>query len=194
VENALAAASACFALGVDLETIQSGLNTMQPVDGRFNVIKLNNGANVVIDYAHTPDGLSSILKNVRLFTKNKLYCVFGCGGNRDKTKRKIMGKLASKLADFVVVTSDNPRFEEPQEIIKDIVSGIEKDNYECITDRFLAIKYVMEKLEKGDCVVIAGKGAENYLEIQGEKVPYSDFSSVEKLRKSVERGVTKCLD
>ncbi len=194
VENALAAACVCCSLNCDCEAIQSGINTMQAVKGRFNVIKLKNGASVVVDYAHTPDGLRSILKNVRTFTQNKLYCVFGCGGNRDKSKRPIMGEIASSLADFVVVTSDNSRYEKPEEIICEIARGIKKNNYKCITDRILAIKYVGELLRAGDCLVIAGKGAEEYLEIQGEKIEYSDYSVVDELAKNILHGDRKCIE
>ncbi len=188
VENALAAASACFSLGVDCESIKNGINTIARVAGRFDVIRLKNGASVVIDYAHTPDGLEKILKNVRSISCGKLWCVFGCGGNRDKTKRPIMGSIASTLADFVVVTSDNPRYENPDVIIREVVSGIKKTNYVCIVDRKVAIKYVVERLNTGDIAVIAGKGAENYLEINGEKLAYSDYKTVEELNKILDEA------
>ena len=185
VMNALAASCACFYLGIDINAIKDGLNTMKPVLGRFNTINLSNGASVVIDYAHTPDGLKKILENVRLICKGRVFCLFGCGGNRDKTKRPIMGGIASNLADCVVLTSDNPRFENPEEIIQDIRLGIKKDNYVCITDRILAIKYSMEQLEKNDVLVLAGKGAEDYIEQNGKKTSYNEYETVENLSKNL---------
>ena len=179
VYNALAAATACHELGVDVEAIKLGLNSMDFVPGRINVIRLKNGASVVIDYAHTPDGLENILLSVRKITSGKLYSVFGCGGNRDRGKRPIMGEISARLADYTVLTSDNPRLEKPESIILDIEKGINKPHeYISIPDRALAIAYVIKSLHPGDVAVIAGKGAENYLDIGGKKIPYSDYEAV----------------
>ena len=193
VYNALCAGAACFYLGIDIESIKEGVNMTNPVKGRFNVVRLKNGASVVIDYAHTPDGLSSILRCVRKLTQGKLFCVFGCGGNRDKSKRPIMGELATDLADFVVITSDNPRYENPDEIISDITVRIKKSNYTCITDRILAIKYVMGKLNKNDAVVLAGKGAEDYIEVRWEKIPYSDYETVKLIAQKLFDEANSCM-
>lgn len=194
VYNALAAAGACYELGVDLEKIKEGLDTMDFVSGRINVIKLPNGASVVIDYAHTPDGLQNILSSVRKVSNGKLFSVFGCGGNRDTTKRPIMGEISGKLADFSVLTSDNPRLEDPDSIIKDIESGISKisNQYICITDRVSAINYVLKELSSGDVAVIAGKGAEDYLDIGGKKIHYSDYETVEQESNKIFNEAQKC--
>lgn len=194
VYNALAAASACRALGIDMEAIKSGLNTMEFVSGRINVIKLPNGASVVIDYAHTPDGLKNILESVRKITGGKLYSVFGCGGNRDVSKRSIMGEISGELADFTVLTSDNPRLEKPEDIIEDIKKGIisKTSAFVCIPDRVSAINYTIRQLSKGDVAVLAGKGAENYLDIGGNKIHYSDFETVEQESKKIFNEAIKC--
>lgn len=194
VYNALAAASACREIGVGMEEIHAGLNTMDFVAGRINVIKLPNGASVVIDYAHTPDGLKNILESVRKITDGKMYCVFGCGGNRDVGKRPIMGSIAAELADFTVITSDNPRLEKPEDIIEDIKAGIisKTSAFTCIPNRISAINYTIKHLIKGDVAVIAGKGAENYLDINGEKIPYSDFETVKEESKKIFDEAIKC--
>ena len=189
VYNAMGASSVCSLLDIDDDIIKNGLSTTKFVDGRFNVLTLKNGAYAIIDYAHTPDGLENVLSSVRQICNKKIYSLFGCGGNRDKTKRPIMGEISGKLADFTIITSDNPRFENPESILEDIETGIKKvtTNYTCITNREKAINYVLRMLKKGDCVVIAGKGAENYLDIQGKKIPYSDketiYNEYEKINK-----------
>ena len=194
IYNAISSALACSELGVDLKTIKCGLETMDFVPGRINVIKLANGANVVIDYAHTPDSLQNILESVREVSAGKLFCVFGCGGNRDRTKRHIMGKISGKIADFTIITSDNPRFEQPEAIINDIKKGICEvtKQYLCITERTMAINYVLRKLKPNDVAVIAGKGAENYLDIGGKKIHYSDFETVEKESRKIFNEAQKC--
>ena len=194
VYNALGSAGACLELGVDLQTIKQGLQTMDFVPGRINVIKLQNGANVVIDYAHTPDGLKNILSSVRQVTEGKVYSVFGCGGNRDASKRHIMGEVSGQLANFSVLTSDNPRLEQPEAIIKDIEMGISKitNDYICITDRVSAINYVLRELRPQDVAVIAGKGAEDYLDIGGKKIHYSDYETVNNESKKIFYEEQKC--
>lgn len=180
VYNAMGAGVACTALGINQSAIKAGLSTCDFVEGRFNVVMLANGAYAVIDYAHTPDGIENILSSVRKVTKGKIYSLFGCGGNRDTSKRSIMGKISAKLADFTIITSDNPRYEEPNEIIKDIEKGVKSltSNYICIENRKMAINYALRQLNKGDVVVVAGKGAENYLDIKGQKIPYSDTETI----------------
>lgn len=190
VYNAAAAMLLCLRLGVSANIIRDALKTMPAVPGRFNVFNVC-GVNAVIDFAHTPDGLEKLLQNVKgLLTVNaKLWVVFGCGGDRDRGKRPLMGKIAYKYADFVVLTSDNPRTEIPDKIIDDIERGIitansstlenyleEVLNEKCIriVDRAKAIQYAITHAEKGDVVVIAGKGHENYIEVNYQKIPYSD--------------------
>ena len=176
IENALAAIGVCRSLGVESELVKLGMNCLTPVEGRFNVIKMG-GANIIIDFAHTPDGLEKVLEAARELTEGELVVVFGCGGNRDKLKRPIMGEIASKMADEVVITSDNPRMEEPQMIIEDIQKGV---NVPCKTfvNRKAAIHYVLKNAKSGQTIVIAGKGGEKYQEIKGVKYPYNDFDTV----------------
>jgi len=176
IENALASIAVARSLGVDKNLIQLGMNRLSPVEGRFNVIKMK-GQNIIIDFAHTPDGLEKVLSTARELSKNKLVVVFGCGGNRDKKKRPIMGEIASSLADEVVLTSDNPRYEEPMEIINEIKTGI-KGNAVVEPNRKKAIEYALKKFCKGETIVIAGKGGEKYQEIKGVKYPYNDFDAV----------------
>lgn len=124
--NALAAIGICRSLGVPKELVRIGMSCINPVEGRFNIINMKDN-NIVIDYAHTPDGLEKILETAKDLSENKLVVIFGCGGNRDRQKRPIMGEIASRIADDVILTSDNPRFEEPYAIIDEIKSGIKKD-------------------------------------------------------------------
>lgn len=183
VSNAVAAISVLVHLNIDLLTIKNSFLKMKPVDGRFNLIMVN-GVKVVVDYAHTPDGLENLLIASREFAEeHKLIVVFGCGGNRDTQKREIMGEIASKLADYVIVTTDNPRFESRESIAKDIVKEIKTKNFIIELDRPRAIKKAIDMADVGDVVVVAGKGSENYMEENGEKVPYSDFAEIEKIRR-----------
>ena len=139
-----------------------------------------NGANIFVDYAHTPDGLENTLKALRSITKNRLIVTFGCGGNRDKGKRPQMGKIAGENADFTVITSDNPRFEEPFEIISQIEKGVREKSLKYITiqNRKMAINYALSILTPGDVLVVAGKGAENYQEVMGVKLTFNDKDEI----------------
>ena len=177
LENALAAIATCKCLGIDDWDIKKGLSCTLPVEGRFNVIKGDN-CNIIVDYAHTPDGLEKVLSTARELTKGKLVVVFGCGGNRDKQKRPIMGKIASELADEVILTNDNPRHEIPCEIIADIKSGMTKRNFFIEENRTKAINYALRKFNNGETIIIAGKGAEKYQEARGVKHPYNDFDVI----------------
>ena len=177
VYNALASISLCLALGVDLMHIKMGLEALENVPGRFQRLDTRGGNyTVILDYAHTPDSLESTLKTVRGFAKGRVVCVFGCGGNRDNTKRPIMGEIAGRLADFTIVTSDNPRFEEPGEIIRQILPGVEKSKskYVVVENRREAVRYALEHVEEGDVIVLAGKGHEDYQEIKGVKHPFDE--------------------
>lgn len=176
VQNALASIAICRSLGVPKELVRLGLSCINPVEGRFNIIKTGR-SNVVIDYAHTPDGLEKILKTARELSDKPLVAIFGCGGNRDRQKRPIMGEIASRLADDVILTSDNPRFEDPYVIIGEILQGVSK-HCEIIENRKAAIEYALKKYTDGQTIVIAGKGAEKYQEIKGKKYPYNDFDVV----------------
>lgn len=178
VQNSLAAIGACRMLGVPSSVISNAMRYVSPVEGRFNVIK-HPKCNVVIDFAHTPDALKNVLSTARELTSGKLYALFGCGGNRDTTKRPLMGRIASQYADEVILTSDNPREENPLKIIHDIEEGIESP-YEVCENREDAIALALEKCIKGDTLVIAGKGSEKYQEVNGQKYPYNDFDAVYK--------------
>lgn len=179
--NAAAAFAVCFASGLDAEKILEGIKNTQYVPGRFELINRGN-KKIIIDYSHTADSLEKALEAVRDIVKNSVpvYTVFGCGGNRDKTKRPVMGKTASDLSDFVIVTSDNPRFEDPVSIINDIEAGIDKRNYIVIENREEAIAYAIRNSEENAVILIAGKGHENYQEIKGERNHFSDKEVAEK--------------
>ena len=183
VSNSLAVIASLKLLRFSEDLIIHELAKVKPADGRFNVYNIDN-VNVVIDYAHTPDGLEHVLKTCNVLAKeNKTIAVFGCGGNREQEKRKIMGKIASKYANFTIITTDNPRFENREAIAKDIESGFENKNYKIILDRETAIKNAITMAKAGDYVLIAGKGSENYIEENGEKIAYSDYDSIKKIIK-----------
>lgn len=185
ISNALAAVAALSILEISKETIIKGLQDMKQVEGRFNSYELA-GRTFIIDYAHTPDGLKNILIAAKdIAGDNRLFSVFGCGGNRDSQKRPIMGEISDKLADFSIITSDNSRFEKPEDIAKDIIKGIKSDRYLVCLDRGSAIKKAFELSKERDIVVIAGKGAEDYIEENGVKIPYSDYAEIEKIRRNL---------
>ncbi|MDO5387844.1 MAG: UDP-N-acetylmuramoyl-L-alanyl-D-glutamate--2,6-diaminopimelate ligase [Clostridia bacterium] len=183
VYNALAAIGAMVAMGVEPEKIKEGINNIKGVPGRIQSIKNNKGFNVIVDYAHTPDGLENIINAVREFTKGRVLTVFGCGGDRDKTKRPIMGEIVARLSDVAIVTSDNPRSEDPQEILKEIEVGVKKvtDSYEMCVDRRDAIKRAIEMAEKGDSVIIAGKGHENYQILKDKTIHFDDAETAKEI-------------
>lgn len=155
------------------------------VPGRFNVLKTGANFKVVVDYAHTPDGIKNILSSMKKLEHNRVITVFGCGGNRDKTKRHEMGDVAIDLSDYVIVTSDNPRDENPNAIIEDITQNQTSKNLIKITDRKSAIEYALSIAKPNDIVAILGKGAEDYQEIQGVKHHFSDYEVVDNFFKQV---------
>jgi len=172
VYNALTVLGVAMQLGVSLTAAAAALATAQGVKGRVEVVPTpGKPYTVLIDYAHTPDGLENVLTSVRDFCKGRLIAVFGCGGDRDPIKRPIMGKIGTNLADFAVITSDNPRTEDPMSIIDDILKGVDvpKEKYTVIENRRKAIRYAMDKAEKNDIIILAGKGHETYQEICGVK-------------------------
>ena len=185
ISNALAAVAALKVLEFSYDLIFKGLEEMKQVDGRFNSYEISKRT-FIIDYAHTPDGLKNILQAAKeLAGEKKLISVFGCGGNRDAQKRPIMGEISDSLADFSIITTDNPRFERPEDIARDIVKGIKSDRYLVCIDRGSAIKKAFEISNAGDIIVIAGKGAEDYIEESGVKIPYSDYAEIEKIRRTL---------
>ena len=171
VENALTALAAGVLLGIPLEEAAAALGTAGGVKGRVEVVPTPaDDLTVIIDYAHTPDALEKVLKTIKAVSPGRLVALFGCGGDRDRTKRPIMGRAAADIADFLVVTSDNPRTEEPEAIIADIVEGIPADTpHVVIPDRAAAIAWAIERHEPGDVLVLAGKGHETYQEVNGVK-------------------------
>lgn len=176
VMNAIGCAAACLNEGISLSLVKRGLDSMLCVPGRCEIVTKNHnlGFEIIVDYAHTPDGLENILKTAREFTKGRLISVFGCGGDRDRTKRPIMGQIGSELSDLAVITSDNPRSEEPHEIIKEILTGINKDNYLIIENRREAIKKAMEIAKKDDVIVVAGKGHEDYQILRDKTIHFDE--------------------
>ena len=160
VYNALAAITVALAEGIDPEIIKQALLKVEGIPGRFEEVFSSHDFTVVVDYAHTPDGLENILRTARELAGSRLITVFGCGGDRDRSKRPLMGEIAARYSDFCVVTSDNPRSEEPEAIIADIIPGMEKvthSRYAIIVDRAEAIKHALNLARPGDLVIIAGK-------------------------------------
>lgn len=175
VYNLLSALACCKLLNIDIKKMEGALSNVKQIEGRMNFYLLKNGVNVIIDYAHTPDSLEKVLNNLKeLSVNSRIITVFGCGGNRDSSKRRIMGKIATQLSDFVVVTSDNPRNEKPLSIIKDIIQDVKTKNYIIEENREKAIKKAIEYSCVGDIILIAGKGAEEYQEVKGKKFLVSD--------------------
>lgn len=176
IMNALCSAAACLCEGLSLQQVKSGLKSMEFVPGRCEIVSKKHSLDydIIVDYAHSPDGLLNILNTAREFTKGKLITVFGCGGDRDTTKRPIMGKIGTDLSDIAIITSDNPRTEEPEKIINDVVKGIEKNNYEIVVNRRDAIKRAMELAKKDDVVVIAGKGHEDYQVLKSGTIHFDE--------------------
>lgn len=167
IYNALAAITAALAEGLTLETIRDGLASLPGVPGRLEIVDEGQPFLVLVDYAHTPDGLDNVLRAVKAFAANKVITVFGCGGDRDRTKRPIMGGISAEYSDYVIVTSDNPRTEDPTRILSDIEEGLREksyatDRYELLENRSAAILRSVTMAKPGDVVVIAGKGHETY--------------------------------
>ena len=172
VYNALTVLGMAMQLGVSLTDAAKALATAQGVKGRVEVVPTpGKPYTILIDYAHTPDGLENVLSSVKGYCQGRLIAVFGCGGDRDPVKRPIMGRIGVEIADYSIITSDNPRTEEPAAIIRDILKGIdpEKNNYEVIENRIEAIHHAMDIAKKDDIIVLAGKGHETYQEIHGVK-------------------------
>jgi UDP-N-acetylmuramoyl-L-alanyl-D-glutamate--2,6-diaminopimelate ligase len=157
--------------GYSFADVADGLNRIPKVAGRAEVITEGLPFSVMLDYAHTPDALENILTTIRGYAKGRVVTLFGCGGDRDRTKRPLMAAMAAKYSDYLIVTSDNPRTEEPAAIIADIVKELPADgkNYEVIENRIEAIHHAMDIAEKNDIIVLAGKGHETYQEIHGVK-------------------------
>lgn len=176
VYNAICAMGAALQMGIDIDTAIKGLERATGVMGRVEVVPTNTDYTVIIDYAHTPDGLENIISTVQEFAEGDVITLFGCGGDRDNTKRPMMGEIAGKLSDFSIITSDNPRTENPVNIINDIETGMKKTNgkYKVIADRREAIGYALDHAKKGDVIILAGKGQETYQIIGKEKLDFDE--------------------
>ena len=175
VYNSLAAISIACKLGCSVDAIKEALLEVR-VPGRSELVNNNKELTIMIDYAHSPESLSNILNAVKSYTRGRVISVFGCGGDRDSSKRPIMGEISGKIADFTIITSDNPRTEEPEKIVGQIEEGIKKTKgkYIAIVDRIEAIKYAINMASKKDIIVLAGKGHEPYQEINGIKHPFDE--------------------
>ncbi|MGC8666695.1 MAG: UDP-N-acetylmuramoyl-L-alanyl-D-glutamate--2,6-diaminopimelate ligase [Chthonomonadales bacterium] len=176
IYNALAATACCLELGVPADAVAAGLAGVDRVPGRFEPIHTGLGWHVIVDYAHTPDGLHNLLASARQLQPARLILVFGCGGNRDRTKRPIMGRIAVEEADRVFITSDNPRDEDPEAILAEILAGIEDTRVPVAVepDRGAAIAAALAEAREGDVVLVAGKGHEDYQEVKGKRLPFDD--------------------
>lgn len=190
VYNTLAAIGACLQEGISMEAIDTALKTFNSVPGRFELIEEGQDFAVVVDYAHTPDGLQNILETAKAIKENRIIIVFGCGGDRDATKRPIMGRIAAEYGDKIYVTSDNPRTEDPVQIVKDVEVGVKEalrdgTSYEVIVDRREAINHAIHDAKAGDIVIIAGKGHENYQILKNETIHFDDREEARKALKEI---------
>ncbi|MBQ3118966.1 MAG: UDP-N-acetylmuramoyl-L-alanyl-D-glutamate--2,6-diaminopimelate ligase [Clostridia bacterium] len=187
VYNALTALSCVVTAGISIERAIEALTFAKGVMGRCETVYTKTDYTVIIDYAHTPDGLENIISTVREFCEGRVITLFGCGGDRDRTKRPIMGRVAATLSDFCVVTSDNPRTENPEAIIEDIMAGIKEADcgYAVIENRREAIKYALSMAERGDCIILAGKGHETYQIIGKEKNHFDEREVIEECLKEL---------
>ncbi len=183
VYNALAAASCAMILGISTDDIRLGLEKIASVPGRIEMLETHTPYKVILDYSHSPDALKNILETVRQFARNRVIAVFGCGGDRDQGKRPLMGEIGGLLADYCILTSDNPRTEDPFAILRAVEEGIKPTGkpYEVIENRREAIRRALSMGEEGDIIVLAGKGHETYQEIQGVRYPFDEKVVVREL-------------
>ncbi len=182
IYNILACLSVVNHFGFKTELFMNFLKYYVTVSGRMEMLKIGNRT-FIVDYAHTPDGVKNVLSSIKEYSKNRLICVIGCGGNRDKTKRPVIGSLVTSMADYVIFTNDNPRFEDENEIIKDILQTVVKDNYECITNRRSAIKRAIDISKNNDIIAVLGKGCEKRQIINNIKYPFDDKEIIKELMK-----------
>lgn len=190
VYNTLAAIGACLQEGISMEAIDMALKTFSAVPGRFELIEEGQDFAVVVDYAHTPDGLENILQTAQSIKEKRIIVVFGCGGDRDATKRPIMGRIAAKYGDIIYVTSDNPRTEDPIQIVKDVEAGVKEalrdgTSYKVIVDRRDAINHAIGAAKSGDIVIIAGKGHENYQILKDQTIHFDDREEARRALKEI---------
>lgn len=189
VYNCLTAISICKFLKIPDEYIDLGIKKAK-VPGRSEIFENDLGLNIIIDYAHSPESLKNILMSTKAYTKNRLICVFGCGGNRDNSKRPIMGEISGEIADYTIITSDNPRGENPSDIVNQIEAGIKNvtQNYEIIVDRKKAMKKALQIAKTDDIIVLAGKGHETYQEINNEFIDFDERVVLKEIIEELKRG------
>ncbi|NYH50730.1 UDP-N-acetylmuramoyl-L-alanyl-D-glutamate--2,6-diaminopimelate ligase [Nocardiopsis arvandica] len=186
VSNALAAVAACHLLGHDLEGLVDALDRMPQIPGRFEHFATPDGVSVIVDYAHSPDSLDKVLYTIRGFAPHRVLTVFGCGGDRDTTKRARMGEIAGTYSDLCVLTSDNPRYEDPEAIMDQVVPGIEATGtpFERVGDRHGAIALALSSARPGDVVLVAGKGSESYQSVGDDLLPFDDMTAVREISRA----------
>lgn len=191
VYNAICAAGCCHALDIPTRQIADGLHAAKPVLGRMERVQAGQDFAVLVDYAHTPQALENVLRACRALDVGRLICVFGCGGDRDRTKRPRMGRIAAQLSDIAIVTSDNPRSEDPMEIISQIQAGMAPGEYQTEPDRRSAIRQACELAGDGDIVLIAGKGHETYQEFADGRINFDDRRVAREVLKELSKGSTR---
>lgn len=192
VSNAMAVTACLYQLGIPINEISKGLAHSKGVRGRTEIIPTGLDFTIICDYAHSPDGLQKVLTAVKDFAKGRVVCLFGCAGDRDPAKRPLMGRIVSELADFVVLTSDNPRSEDPQRIIDQTLKGVKEFNtpHKVFVDRYQAIKWALDNAERDDIVILAGKGHEDYQVLSFGTIAFDEHAIVQELldRLKLERG------
>jgi len=185
VYNSLAALAVGEALGFPVPEVIKALEQVPGIAGRFQKVEGSQAYTVIVDYAHTPDGLENVISTAKAFAKGRVITVFGCGGDRDRTKRPLMGKVAAKLSNYCVVTSDNPRTEDPDQIIADILPGVQEymteAAYHVESDRREAIAYAIQMARPDDVILLAGKGHETYQDVNGVKHHFDDYEIAQQL-------------
>ncbi len=191
VHNSLAAIAAAHNFGISIDDIIEALDNCEGVSGRFEVLKTELDCTIILDFAHTPDGLEKVMQTIKEFAKGRKIVLFGAGGERDVSRRSLMGEVAGKYCDTCVLTSDNPRFEDPYKICEEIAKGVElyHNNYKIIIEREKAIEYVIENYKSGDVILLAGKSTEPYQVIGSEKVPYDEKTIAKRIIRIKEKKI-----
>ncbi|RUM87512.1 MAG: UDP-N-acetylmuramoyl-L-alanyl-D-glutamate--2,6-diaminopimelate ligase [Thermodesulfatator sp.] len=187
-ENFLCAWAVLRGLGFSAKEVAEALEEVEAPPGRLEPVAGYRGARIFVDYAHTPEALAAALRSLRALSPRRLLCLFGCGGNRDRGKRPLMGRVASTLADLVYLTSDNPRFEDPQAIVREILLGMNGTRMRVILDRREALRKAISELQQGDLLLVAGKGHEDYQEIAGRRLPFSDTEEIRRIVRELQDG------
>ncbi len=182
ISNILASILVCHNIGLNIKNIIKAINNFNSVPGRCQIYNKKNGGSIIVDYAHTPDAFRKILSTIKnINSKKEIITLFGCGGDRDKNKRPIMAKISENFSKKTIITNDNPRYENPEEIINQIISGFKTQNYKIINDRKKALIESIQKLDKNQVLIVLGKGIENYQIIKNQKLYHSDLEIIESL-------------